>query len=87
MMPKHSWTRYTSTCNTSTPRPDYIVGIQVGIQVDSSLKNLFKLNYPVLIQKRERVSCMEMNNLPRIMFLSQSSPIPLPLLTKSQVER
>lgn len=65
----------------------------LGIQVDSDLKNLFKLNYPQMIQKIEsdlsrwadlpltligRINCIKMNILPKIMFLFQSLSIPLP---------
>lgn len=60
----------------------------LGIQVDSNLKNLFKLNYPALIQTIESdlnrwtdlplTSCIKMNILPRIKYLFQSLPIALP---------
>lgn len=65
----------------------------LGIFVDNNLKNLYKLNYLPMLSKIEedlrrwtglhltligRVNCIKMNIQPRLQYLFQSLPIPLP---------
>lgn len=65
----------------------------LGIVVDNNLKNLYRLNYCQILKKIEedlrrwislpitligRINCIKMNILPRLQYLFQSLPIPLP---------
>lgn len=81
-------------CQQASPFKWLPNGIKyLGITVDNDLNNLYKLNYLPLLTRIEedlsrwmslpitlcgRVNCVKMNVLPRLQYLFQSLPIPLP---------